>query len=407
MLSQRLREMIENTLQQSAPPSQQQVEKKIKPSVSTRDGKATPTLSNGVLSQVEMNALMEENKRLKAELACKNDIIVNSDKLSKDIKATVPTSTSTPSSTPTNDKEAMKKESEKTNVDIQTKKEADALRKEMETLERKAKSLQEKNEELQKIVALQSDGRRNGERQLSTPDVDSVPIPKLKLLEAKITDYEQGSVTLRAKLSGAEALLLAKEKEVEDLKRMLAARDTAPVTNNGKLETTTVVKTNMNDKLPVVESEEAKPITLSRETLSIFNKESITDVKEHVMSPTTSSPVHKPVDNSSPLPPGWEIRYTDHGRIYYADRINKKTTWQDPRLTIAASTIQANNINLASTLSPKRPISEGGGSKDGLHSARKERHKTNVTNPVRKDKKSEGTNIDKEGKNDKWAIPRK
>lgn len=32
-----------------------------------------------------------------------------------------------------------------------------------------------------------------------------------------------------------------------------------------------------------------------------------------------------------PLPPGWEIRYTDEGIRYFVDHNTRTTTFQDPR----------------------------------------------------------------------------
>ncbi|VDP04242.1 unnamed protein product [Schistosoma margrebowiei] len=34
-------------------------------------------------------------------------------------------------------------------------------------------------------------------------------------------------------------------------------------------------------------------------------------------------------DDSS-LPPGWEVKYTSEGRIYYVDHLTKTTTWCKP-----------------------------------------------------------------------------
>nr|2DMV_A Chain A, Itchy homolog E3 ubiquitin protein ligase [Homo sapiens] len=33
---------------------------------------------------------------------------------------------------------------------------------------------------------------------------------------------------------------------------------------------------------------------------------------------------------SSGLPPGWEQRVDQHGRVYYVDHVEKRTTWDRP-----------------------------------------------------------------------------
>ena len=43
-----------------------------------------------------------------------------------------------------------------------------------------------------------------------------------------------------------------------------------------------------------------------------------------------------------PLPPGWEQRFDQNGRIYYVDHVSKTTTWERPTANRASST---NNIN--------------------------------------------------------------
>jgi hypothetical protein len=37
------------------------------------------------------------------------------------------------------------------------------------------------------------------------------------------------------------------------------------------------------------------------------------------------------VDTGRGLKPGWELRHTPSGRIYFVDHINRRTTWNDPR----------------------------------------------------------------------------
>lgn len=53
---------------------------------------------------------------------------------------------------------------------------------------------------------------------------------------------------------------------------------------------------------------------------------------------SSSVSVHSNVSNTStasvndpPLPPGWEQRFDQNGRIYYVDHVNKRTTWIRPR----------------------------------------------------------------------------
>lgn len=37
------------------------------------------------------------------------------------------------------------------------------------------------------------------------------------------------------------------------------------------------------------------------------------------------------MQNFTDLPPGWEARFDDRGRVYFVDHNNRRTTWQDPR----------------------------------------------------------------------------
>jgi len=39
----------------------------------------------------------------------------------------------------------------------------------------------------------------------------------------------------------------------------------------------------------------------------------------------------KPAENMQTLPPGWEERTDDKGRVFYVDHVHKKTVWEDPR----------------------------------------------------------------------------
>lgn len=39
----------------------------------------------------------------------------------------------------------------------------------------------------------------------------------------------------------------------------------------------------------------------------------------------------RPKPDEAPLPPGWDFSYSDKGRIFFIDHINKTTSWVDPR----------------------------------------------------------------------------
>ncbi|KAK2869175.1 hypothetical protein Q7C36_001046 [Tachysurus vachellii] len=43
------------------------------------------------------------------------------------------------------------------------------------------------------------------------------------------------------------------------------------------------------------------------------------------------------VTDELPLPPGWEMAYTSTGQKYFLNHVEKITTWQDPRKTLAAN----------------------------------------------------------------------
>ncbi|KAJ9456334.1 E3 ubiquitin-protein ligase pub2 [Diplonema papillatum] len=45
--------------------------------------------------------------------------------------------------------------------------------------------------------------------------------------------------------------------------------------------------------------------------------------------------------SDEPLPPGWEIRTTDDGRVYFIDHNTRNTTWNDPRRTPRKSTAES------------------------------------------------------------------
>ena len=39
----------------------------------------------------------------------------------------------------------------------------------------------------------------------------------------------------------------------------------------------------------------------------------------------------RPKPNEAPLPPGWDFSYSDKGRMFFIDHVNKTTSWIDPR----------------------------------------------------------------------------
>lgn len=45
---------------------------------------------------------------------------------------------------------------------------------------------------------------------------------------------------------------------------------------------------------------------------------------------TPSLPPRAPSVNAAPLPPGWEQRVDQNGRVYYVDHVEKRTTWERP-----------------------------------------------------------------------------
>lgn len=52
------------------------------------------------------------------------------------------------------------------------------------------------------------------------------------------------------------------------------------------------------------------------------------------------------VDDLGPLPPGWEQARTPQGQVYYLNHITRSTTWEDPRKTLAAQSVQAQHAEL-------------------------------------------------------------
>ncbi|KAG8804185.1 hypothetical protein FRC16_000125 [Serendipita sp. 398] len=54
-----------------------------------------------------------------------------------------------------------------------------------------------------------------------------------------------------------------------------------------------------------------------------------------------------PGDQLGPLPPGWEIRRTPQGRVYFSDSNSRTTTWDDPRLRRSATTSGATGAGSA------------------------------------------------------------
>ncbi|XP_044303591.1 E3 ubiquitin-protein ligase Itchy homolog isoform X2 [Varanus komodoensis] len=48
------------------------------------------------------------------------------------------------------------------------------------------------------------------------------------------------------------------------------------------------------------------------------------------VQPVTPAPNPHPTVSQGPLPPGWEQRLDQHGRVYYVDHVEKRTTWDRP-----------------------------------------------------------------------------
>ncbi|XP_063001316.1 E3 ubiquitin-protein ligase Itchy homolog isoform X2 [Elgaria multicarinata webbii] len=48
------------------------------------------------------------------------------------------------------------------------------------------------------------------------------------------------------------------------------------------------------------------------------------------VQPVTPASQPQPTVNQGPLPPGWEQRVDQHGRVYYVDHVEKRTTWDRP-----------------------------------------------------------------------------
>ena len=48
-------------------------------------------------------------------------------------------------------------------------------------------------------------------------------------------------------------------------------------------------------------------------------------------NPTTTPAPKTPEPQLNPMPPGWESRRTDDGKMYFVDHIQRTTTWLDPR----------------------------------------------------------------------------
>ncbi|EQC36833.1 hypothetical protein SDRG_05664 [Saprolegnia diclina VS20] len=81
-------------------------------------------------------------------------------------------------------------------------------------------------------------------------------------------------------------------------------------------------------------------------------------VPASVLSPPTSETqdlvppddghAHRVEDFETPLPPGWEMRVTNTGDVYFIHRHSKVTTWVDPR---------SHPIQLQPSLSPNAPLS--------------------------------------------------
>lgn len=53
-----------------------------------------------------------------------------------------------------------------------------------------------------------------------------------------------------------------------------------------------------------------------------------------------------------PLPPGWEIRHTEQGRMFFVDHKGKKTTWIDPRTGKPSKKITSSPPSSSSSSSP-------------------------------------------------------
>ncbi|KAB5546698.1 hypothetical protein PHYPO_G00075000 [Pangasianodon hypophthalmus] len=47
-------------------------------------------------------------------------------------------------------------------------------------------------------------------------------------------------------------------------------------------------------------------------------------------SPVAPLPTRMPITNTGPLPPGWEQRVDQSGRVYFVDHVEKRTSWERP-----------------------------------------------------------------------------
>ncbi|KPP77428.1 E3 ubiquitin-protein ligase SMURF1-like [Scleropages formosus] len=79
-------------------------------------------------------------------------------------------------------------------------------------------------------------------------------------------------------------------------------------------------------------------------------------------------------EDLGPLPPGWELRSTVSGRIYFVDHNNRTTQFTDPRLHhIMSQQYQVKDSNQALLASSDVPVEEGGSGGEGELPVRSER----------------------------------
>ncbi|XP_060793727.1 itchy E3 ubiquitin protein ligase b isoform X2 [Neoarius graeffei] len=86
---------------------------------------------------------------------------------------------------------------------------------------------------------------------------------------------------------------------------------------------------------PTPRRPQSSPACLSNASVTDSSSSTRPDTPVRIPNPTPDpAPVvpvpRMPINNTAPLPPGWEQRVDQSGRVYYVDHVQKRTSWERP-----------------------------------------------------------------------------
>ncbi|XP_056131400.1 itchy E3 ubiquitin protein ligase b [Lampris incognitus] len=107
-----------------------------------------------------------------------------------------------------------------------------------------------------------------------------------------------------------------------------SANGSAPADNrDGQSGSDTPVRVPTSGASPVADSSSSSVADPGVNTVS---GAAATAARQPASSVTPTVPPRVPAVNTGPLPPGWEQRVDQNGRMYFVDHVEKRTTWERP-----------------------------------------------------------------------------